>query len=390
MAERSNAADSKTVTTGGLNPSLSIRIGLKDCFNVFSIKTGLGLPKDSKLSFKALRDSTVYSLLKANERINPGHQVYTNIHCTPFMVGTLDKTITDKNGCYYGASSSGSAKEIHDGNLDVSICTDTGSSALLPAARIGCLGFRPSYGRVSRAGLVPLCTSLDVVSIISRSFLDLRTIYNVIDKADPRDPCSTNRTQILKDLVINMDPLGFSDTQLDVLKKIHPSARVASLDLDEDMLAMSYALTLCPDFFSNLNRFNGFHSSENRFNASEFNEALALAQRNSLPSQIKARILMGALLLKETNAQAYGRLKEVSQAYLLKLKQMVQGTIWITIVDKNLYSNELHHTPYIYANNLLQRCACVVPIEGFMILISAPQFTDNILLDYVQNLKKAL
>ena len=72
------------------------------------------------------------------------------------------------------------------------------------------------------------------MGIISKSFSDLRTIYNVIDKVDPRDPCSTNRTQILKDLVINLDPLGFSDTQLNVLKKIHTSARVASLDLDDN------------------------------------------------------------------------------------------------------------------------------------------------------------
>jgi len=369
-----------------LNPSLSIRIGLKDCFNISNRRTGLGLSKNSRLSFKAVRDSTVYSLLKANEHLNPGHQLSTNNHCTPFMVGTVDKTIMDGNGLYYGASSSGSAKEIHEGNIDVGICTDTGGSALVPAARINCWGFRPSYGRVSRAGVVPLCTSLDVVSIISRTLSDLRAIYNVIDKVDPRDPRSTNRTQTLKDVIIKLDPQGFSDIQVDLLKKMLTPVSRGSLDLDEEILTMAYALALCPDFFSNLNRFNGFHSSENRFNVSEFKESVALAQRNNLPSQIKARVLMGALLLKETNTQAYSKLQKVSEEYLLKLKQRVQGTLWVTIVDKNLYSNNLHHTPYIYANNLLQRPACVAPIGDFMILISAPQFTDSALLDYVQTL----
>jgi aspartyl-tRNA(Asn)/glutamyl-tRNA(Gln) amidotransferase subunit A len=87
-----------------------------------------------------------------------------------------------------GGSSSGSAVAVAAGYCTGSLGTDTGGSIRLPAACCGVTGLKPTYGRVSRAGVVPLCASLDCVGPIARTALDCATLMDVIAGADPDDP----------------------------------------------------------------------------------------------------------------------------------------------------------------------------------------------------------
>lgn len=95
-----------------------------------------------------------------------------------------------------GGSSGGSAMAVADSMVEVAIGSDTGGSVRLPAAYTGMVGFKPSYGRISRNGLVPYANSLDTVGIISSNVHDTSVMYKILNRPDPADPtCQTPLTR---------------------------------------------------------------------------------------------------------------------------------------------------------------------------------------------------
>ncbi|OTF77762.1 glutamyl-tRNA(Gln) amidotransferase subunit A, mitochondrial-like, partial [Euroglyphus maynei] len=98
------------------------------------------------------------------------------------------KPIDDKD-CWFitGGSSGGSAVSVATGACFASISSDTGGSTRNPASRLGIVGFKPSYGLISRYGLIPLTHSLDVPGIMARNVNDVRLVFTSLHGHDPRD-----------------------------------------------------------------------------------------------------------------------------------------------------------------------------------------------------------
>ena len=90
-------------------------------------------------------------------------------------------------------SSSGSGSAIAAGLVGFSIATDTAGSIVNPSMRCGAVGLRPTYGRVSRHGVMQLCWSLDTVGPICRTADDCGLVFAAIHGADPRDAASVDR-----------------------------------------------------------------------------------------------------------------------------------------------------------------------------------------------------
>jgi aspartyl-tRNA(Asn)/glutamyl-tRNA(Gln) amidotransferase subunit A len=86
-----------------------------------------------------------------------------------------------------GGSSGGSALAVAQELAHVGIGTDTGGSVRLPAAYMSLFGFKPSYGMISRLGVIPYANSLDTVGILARTAKDLYWTYDVLSRPDPRD-----------------------------------------------------------------------------------------------------------------------------------------------------------------------------------------------------------
>lgn len=91
-----------------------------------------------------------------------------------------------------GGSSSGSAAAVAADAVDFALGTDTGGSVRLPAAYTSILGFKPSYGRISRYGVIAYAQSLDTVGILAKNFSILKEVFQVLDKYDEKDPTSLN------------------------------------------------------------------------------------------------------------------------------------------------------------------------------------------------------
>jgi aspartyl-tRNA(Asn)/glutamyl-tRNA(Gln) amidotransferase subunit A len=173
-------------------PLHGVPLGLKDLFDVAGVPCTMGS--------KILRDNvpdidaTVVTRLKAAGAIILGKQ---NLH--EFAFG-----ITSENPHYGvvrnpwdldrvpGGSSGGTAAAVAASLCAGGLGSDTGASIRAPASFCGVVGLKPTYGRVSRAGVLPLAWSLDHVGPLARSVADCALLLQAIAGSDPRDPSSSN------------------------------------------------------------------------------------------------------------------------------------------------------------------------------------------------------
>ncbi|KAH8689809.1 amidase signature domain-containing protein [Talaromyces proteolyticus] len=113
-------------------------------------------------------------------------------HSTNSRFGEVKSSFCGNSGepLSAGGSSGGSAVAVATGQCYAALGTDTGGSVRLPAAYTGTVGFKPSYGRVSRWGVVAYANSLDTVGIIGQKTSVVREVFGVLNHHDPRDPTS--------------------------------------------------------------------------------------------------------------------------------------------------------------------------------------------------------
>lgn len=106
----------------------------------------------------------------------------------PVTNGGSIKGTKDPDALSVGGSSGGSALAVAANLAHIGIGTDTGGSVRLPAAYMSICGFKPSYGRISRNGVIPYANSLDTVGILSRTAEQARHTFDILDQPDDKDP----------------------------------------------------------------------------------------------------------------------------------------------------------------------------------------------------------
>ena len=176
--------------THAQKPLLGVPIGVKD---VIAVK-GQPLKCGSKIlgNFVSPYDATVIEKLKA-----AGAVVFGRLNMDEFAMGS-----STENSAFQvtrnpwdtsripGGSSGGSAAAVAADECVAALGSDTGGSIRQPAALCGCVGLKPSYGRVSRYGLVAYASSLDQIGCLTKDVRDAATVLCVIGGHDPRDSSS--------------------------------------------------------------------------------------------------------------------------------------------------------------------------------------------------------
>ena len=191
--ERAKQADEELARGEGRGPLHGIPIALKDLFFTKGVRTTAG-----SLLFENQvpdHDATVVEWLRAGGAVLIGktgmHELAYGITSSNPHFGAV-RNPWDRDRIP-GGSSGGSGAAVAAGMVSMAMGSDTGGSIRIPASFCGVVGLKPTYGRVSRYGVMPLGYSLDHMGPLTRSVRDAAAVLNVIAGHDPRDETSSRR-----------------------------------------------------------------------------------------------------------------------------------------------------------------------------------------------------
>ena len=175
------------LSIGGDGPTVAI----KDCIDIAGYTTAVGSEAFAKRDPAANNATVVDTMIAAGCRIigksNMHELAYGMTGANAYFGTPVNPTWPDR---IPGGSSSGSAVAVAAGLCDFAVGTDTGGSVRQPAVCCGIFGFKPTFGRVSRAGLTPVNSSLDCVGVFARDMAMLQTGMEAIDPTFQRSTLS--------------------------------------------------------------------------------------------------------------------------------------------------------------------------------------------------------
>lgn len=216
-----------------------------------------------------------------------------------------------------GGTSGGSAAAVAGGMVPAAIGSDTGGSIRQPAAFCGVVGFKPSYGRVSRSGLIAMTSSFDQIGPLAESVEDAEILFRAIEGEDPLDATSISikeEVQEKKEYVVGV-PKEYFQEGLD--KKIEETLRAsfkkaegAQFRFKEISLpSLSYALAcyymiMFAESSSNLSRFDGMRYGF-RGKGQTLSEVYKNTRGEGFGTEVKRRIAIGTFVLSHGYYDAY-------------------------------------------------------------------------------------
>ncbi len=301
-----------------------IPIGIKDNMCTKGIKTTCS----SKMleNFVSPYDATVVEKLKEQHMIDLGKlnmdefamgasTEYSAFHVTrnPWNLNTVP-----------GGSSGGSAAAVAANLVPWALGSDTGGSIRQPAAFCGVVGLKPTYGLVSRYGLVAFASSLDQIGPITKDVEDAAMLLNVITGHDERDTTSENREKIdytkclkndVKGLKIGVPKEFFGEgineevkaklkEAIEKYKEMGAEVEEFSLDIANYALA-TYYIIACAEASSNLGRFDGIRYGYRTENFTNLKEIYKNSRSEGFGDEVKRRIILGTYVLSSGYYDAY-------------------------------------------------------------------------------------
>jgi aspartyl-tRNA(Asn)/glutamyl-tRNA(Gln) amidotransferase subunit A len=305
-------------------PLAGVPIALKDnictCFGTTTCGSKI------LAEFRSLFDATVVERLEAAGAILVGK---TNLD--EFAMGSstehgaMGATHNPWDlSCVAGGSSGGSAAAVAAGMVPGSLGSETGGSVRLPAGFCGVTGLKPTYGRVSRYGLVAFGSSLDQIGPCGRSVADVASLLKVIAGHDVRDSTCVDRP--VPDYVAALErPLdglrigisseyfgegleesvrGCVEEAIELLKG--QGATVTSIDLPHMRYGVAcYYIIATAEASSNLARFDGVHYGHRTEKPEDVYDLYASSRGEGFGSEVKRRIMLGTYVLSSGYYDAY-------------------------------------------------------------------------------------
>ncbi len=221
-----------------------------------------------------------------------------------------------------GGSSGGSAAAVAAGLCVASLGSDTGGSIRQPAAFCGVTGFKPTYGRVSRSGLVAFASSLDQIGPIGKSAKDCAWLLDAISGEDPMDmtsrpskPVADQMGQPVAGTVIGVPKEFFGEGLNDEIRTAVEGAikeyeKMGCIIKEVSMPSMKYAipayyLIASAEASSNLARYDGVRYGHLSKEGNSFDERLIATRNEGFGNEVKRRILLGSYALSSGYFDAY-------------------------------------------------------------------------------------
>ncbi len=322
---QADAADAalKSGATHAQKPLLGIPIAIKD---VLAVKNQ-PLNCASKIlgNFISPYDATAIEKLKA-----AGAIVFGRLNMDEFAMGSSTENSafgTTKNpwdlSRIPGGSSGGSAAAVAADEAIATLGTDTGGSIRQPAALCGCVGLKPTYGRISRYGLVAFASSLDQIGPFTKDVRDSATMLGVMSGVDPRD--STSVPQPVPDytaalngnirglkiglpkeyMIGGLDPEVKASVDAAVKQLAQLGAEIVEISLPHtDHAVAVYYIIATAEASANLARFDGIRYGA-RVDGADPIELYSKTRGAGFGAEVKRRIILGTYVLSSGYYDAY-------------------------------------------------------------------------------------
>ncbi len=299
-------------------------IGVKDniCMRGHQVTAGSHILD----SFESLFDATAVERLLAEDAIIIGR-----LNCDEFAMGSSNEH------SYYGpvknphdltkvpgGSSGGSAAAVAAGLCHAALGSDTGGSIRQPASFCGVVGLKPTYGRVSRHGLIAYASSFDQIGPLTNSVEDAALIYEVMAGKDDYDSTLSQKEIDIS----NFDNASQGPKKIGFIKEVldHPSLdkevregvnklierlreaghQVEAVDFPHlDHLVPVYYILTTAEASSNLARYDGIHMGYRSENAHDLESTYKLSRTEGFGTEVKRRILLGTYVLSSGYYDAY-------------------------------------------------------------------------------------
>lgn len=326
-----------------------IPYSLKDNFSTKGILTTAS--SNILKNYVPVFDSTVYKKLKSAGAVLVGKTVLDELAMGGS--GVTGHTGIVKNpwdtSRIPGGSSAGSTASVASGIVPFSIGSDTGDSVRKPASYCGVVGFKPTYGRISRFGLFPFASSLDHVGIFARNVQDVATVTDVLKGFDELDMTT------LKDESINyIDTLQneVKGKKLFYIKEIIESAtteeskkiieifksqieklKSSGIEVEEvsfnkqllESLYPTYFIISCAEATSNNSNLTGFIFG-NRAEGTSPKEVMMNTRTNGFSEMIKRRFIIGSYILERENQEKlFLNAKRVRRMIVEKMNELFKS-----------------------------------------------------------------
>jgi aspartyl-tRNA(Asn)/glutamyl-tRNA(Gln) amidotransferase subunit A len=223
-----------------------------------------------------------------------------------------------------GGSSGGSAAAVALGLTPFALGTDTGSSIRLPASFCGVVGLMPSYGRVSRYGVVAMGSSFDVVGVLTNRVGDAALILDIMAGKDPADATTVERDTsylvsaahstlkgkkigLIKEYLADGTDPAVKHTILDAAEKLRRAgAEVTEVSVPLLELALACYYILVPaEISSNLARYDGIRFGHSSKQAKTLADTYLMSRNEGFGAEAKRRIIIGTYLLSSGYQEAY-------------------------------------------------------------------------------------
>jgi len=321
---QARAADDRLRAKRDVKPLTGIPIALKDVLCVKDVVSTAG----SKIlkGFTPPYSATVVERLESDGAVFLG-----KTNCDEFAMGS-----SNENSGYWpvhnpwgldrvpGGSSGGSAAAVASGEAIAALGSDTGGSIRQPAALTGTVGMKPTYGRVSRYGLIAFASSLDQIGPMTRDVVDAALLLQSIAGHDPRD--STSSTRPVPDylatlrkgvkgmrlgvpteyFVTGMEP-AVERAVNDAMRLLErQGATIEEVSLPHSDVALPAYYIIAPaEASSNLARYDGVRYGYQAEGAKNLIEEYMLTRQQGFGAEVKRRIMLGTYALSSGYYDAY-------------------------------------------------------------------------------------
>tara|TARA_B100000768_G_scaffold114974_1_gene106424 strand:- start:605 stop:2026 length:1422 start_codon:yes stop_codon:yes gene_type:complete len=321
-----------------------IFVGLKDniCY------------EDHKLtaSSKVLEGfKSLFSATAVKKILNEDAIILGRLNCDEFAMGS-----SNENSIYGpvknpkdekkvpGGSSGGSAASVSEGLCNIALGSDTGGSIRQPASFCGIIGMKPTYGRISRNGLIAYGSSFDQIGVFSKTIQDANILIHVMSGSDKFDSTVSSEEPSNKKIKLSNkkfsfgipdEYLNFNGLDIEIKNKLMSVIENLKEDGHKvEFLKFPFLKYLVPTYYvlttaeasSNLARYDGVHYGFRTKNATDINSTYENSRSEGFGIEVKRRIMLGNFVLSSGYYDAYfTKAQKVRRLIKTKTEEMLKN-----------------------------------------------------------------